>query len=114
MIKAVLMAKRRSGLSREEFRERYESGHAPLALRTLPTVRRYVRNYLEPTDGVEPPFDVITEFWYDDAEGQAETRRIYLSDPAQVLQNDEEEFMDRASMITFSVIERESEVPPPS
>jgi hypothetical protein len=110
MIKAILMVKRRSGLSREEFREPYESGHAPLALQTLPSLRHYVRNYLEPTNGIEPPLDVITEFWYDDVEGQAETQNIYLNDPAQVLQRDEEEFMDRASMVSFSVVECASDV----
>jgi hypothetical protein len=63
--KVMLFVRRKDGLTREQFRRRYEEGHAPLARKVLPQLRRYVRNYVTDSPGWEADFDVIIEFWFD-------------------------------------------------
>jgi uncharacterized protein (TIGR02118 family) len=110
MIKAILTVKRRAELTHAEFRDRYEAVHAPLAVSLLPTLRGYTRNFVSTANGAEPPFDVITEFWYDDEAGQNAVREFYLSEAGKVLRDDEIEFMDRASMTFYVVDERVSDI----
>ena len=108
MVKWVLFVRRRAGLTPAQFRDHYETVHAPLAMRLLP-IRRYVRNYLLPTPGMpDPPYDVMTEFWFDSAEEAAAARAWYAADESQTLQRDEMTFMDRDSMIMYDAEERES------
>ena len=112
MIKVMMFARRKPGLTREEFRERYEAGHAPLAIRELKHLRRYVRNFVAPVRGLaEPDFDVVTEFWFDDWEGWRATSAFALDqETGRVLAEDEAVFMDRASMRFVVVDERLSDV----
>jgi hypothetical protein len=108
MIKLMLFIRRKEGLTREEFRARYESGRVPLAVRELPHLRRYHRNYVQPMKGLpKPDFDVCTEFWFDDWEG-SKAASAYARDPVtgRVLAEDEAGFMDRSSM-RFVLVEEE-------
>jgi len=100
MYKVMLFVKRKPGLTREQFRDRYESGHAPLAIQQLPHLRRYARNFILPVQGwEEPEFDCVTEFWFDDENGWKETSKAYAFGAAgKILAADEEEFMDRTTM----------------
>ena len=68
MIKIVALIKRRSDVTREEFREYYEYRHAPLFHRAIPAevagaIRHYVQNHaLQLGRGsTEAPFDCVTE-----------------------------------------------------
>ena len=98
----MLFVKRKPGLSHEEFRAHYESTHAPLATRSLPHLFRYARNYLVPFPGQpDPPYDCVTEFWFDDAAGLKASIEWTRSAEGQVLARDEENFMDRPTMLTF-------------
>ena len=46
-IKVIVMLKRKPGLSPEEFRHKYETGHAPLAVKLFGHLwTEYRRNYL--------------------------------------------------------------------
>ena len=110
MVKWVLFVRRKQGLTIEEFRDHYENVHAPLAKRLLP-IRRYERNYLLPTPLMpDPPYDVVTEFWFDSAEDAQAARDWYAADETQTLQRDEAAFMDRDSMIMYDAEERASPV----
>jgi hypothetical protein len=66
MVKGIAMLKRKPGLTQEEFIKHYEEVHVPLVLKHLPSIKRYVRNYVISTV-VTPPgleeleFDCITE-----------------------------------------------------
>jgi uncharacterized protein (TIGR02118 family) len=118
MLKAVVLLKSKQGLTRDEFIHHYEQNHVPLVRKLLPSIGRYVRNYLSP-DSVSasrqhaaastaptPYFDVITELWFDDQ--PAYDRFVAaLGDPAisRELQQDEERFLDRTVVQTFPVIE---------
>ncbi len=106
MIKAMGMMKRKPGLTRDEFIRHYEEQHAPLAQRLL-GFAHYVRNYPEPAPGAtEPPFDVISEFWFENEEALARAMAVNASPEAQVLRDDEERFMDTGRTLGFVVDER--------
>lgn len=68
--KILLFMKRRPGMTRDAFREYYETHHVPLALELSNGLSRYVRRYLEPVPRVETGsgedlgYDVITELWF--------------------------------------------------
>lgn len=115
MYKIVLLIKRKEGLSKQEFEDYYESNHAPLAKRVMPGMCAYKRTFLEPlsTSQSSPtdfdleqhsPFseyDVVTEFYWSDAENFQKAVEFMNSDAAQVLVEDELKFMDRPSMTFF-------------
>ncbi|MBV9840045.1 MAG: EthD domain-containing protein [Sphingomonadaceae bacterium] len=108
MIKVMLFVKRKPGLTHEEFRARYESGHVPLAISELPHLVQYRRNFVKPTPGMaEVDFDVVTEFWFDNKEGWKATA-AYALDPVKgrTLADDEAVFMDRSTM-RFVMVEEE-------
>ena len=70
MFKLIIMAKRKPGMSMDEFRDYYEKRHAVLVRKITPMMRRYRRNYLTPLEsalaaGEDAPFDCVTEAWFD-------------------------------------------------
>ena len=105
MIKAIGMMKRKPGISREEFIRHYEDVHAPLAQRLL-GFARYARNYLLPVPGAgEPPFDVISEFWFESKEAYARAMAFNTSPEARILREDEALFMDTSKTVGLLVDE---------
>jgi hypothetical protein len=105
MLKLLGFLPRRAGLTRQAFREYYERRHAPLSLRHLRVFRKYVRNHLaDPT--LEPGFDTVSEFWYDDAEAAGRVGAWLASSEGQVLRRDEAQFMDRSHIGACIVDER--------
>jgi uncharacterized protein (TIGR02118 family) len=105
MIKVMLFLKRKPGLTHEEFRNYYESTHAPLALRHTP-LEKYARNFFSTgLDGSEPPYDCVTEFWFKDEKTWNDTRAWAQTPEGKVLAIDEANFMDRSSMRVFVVEE---------
>lgn len=109
--------KRRPGMTLEEFRDYYETRHAPLALQEGSNMARYIRRYIEPQpnpdtgkDG-ELPYDVITELWFTD-ENTFRGTVAYLSTtimPEEIVE-DEKKLFDRSTMRMATVIEYESEL----
>jgi len=109
-VKLLVAVKRKPGMSPEEFRHRYETGHSRLGLRLFGHLWvEYRRNYI--TTGKpfgagararfedkhrEPPFDAVAELFYRDWEAMAESARI-KSDPAvaREIEEDEETLFDR-------------------
>jgi len=112
MVKVIALIKRKPGISREEFAKHYEEVHAPLAVKYLPSIKRYARNHIITPPGVEEPgFDCISEFWYDDMEGyQAVLDALgdYKTEIGQIFYDDEETFMDRSKVVGFLVEEKVS------
>lgn len=109
-MKLILFVKRKEGLTHEQFRAHYESTHAPLAWSSLhPGLVGYTRNFLSPLPGQpEPPYDCVTEFWYEDRAALDASIAWARSEEGQILARDEENFMDRASMRTFIAREASS------
>ncbi|GLV79362.1 MULTISPECIES: EthD domain-containing protein [Streptomyces] len=65
-VKLVLLAKRREGMSREEFRRHNRTAHAPLVAR-IPGLTRYYQSFTRDSwYGIsEPPFDAAYHLWFD-------------------------------------------------
>ena len=111
MVKVMLFVKRRDGLTREEFRDRYESGHVPLAIAELEHLRHYRRNFVRPVRGLpEPDFDVVTEFWFENWDAWKATSAYAMGETGATLAEDEAVFMDRSTMRYVVVEEHVSDV----
>ena len=115
--KILLFMKRRPGMSVESFREYYEERHAPLCLQGGSTMSRYVRRYLEPQPHPEtgswelPPFDVITELWFDDEQAFRGTLGHLTSTVMpEVITDDEANLFDRSSFRIATVVECQSDL----
>jgi hypothetical protein len=87
-VKTIVMSRRRPVLTRDAFREYYETRHAPLAIQHV-RFTKYVRNHLIAPSNAE--FDVVSEFWIADP---AEIRALTGSSPAaDLLRADADKFV---------------------
>jgi uncharacterized protein (TIGR02118 family) len=115
--KILLFMKRRPGMSVEAFRDYYENRHVPLCMKYTSAVKRYIRRYVNPLPHPEtgpfdnPPFDVITELWFDDKavfDGTVQYLTTSLM-PDEVI-NDEKNLFDRTSFRLATVTEVETDL----
>jgi uncharacterized protein (TIGR02118 family) len=116
MIKLMMFAYVKDGMTSEQFQDYYERVHAPLAYSLLPMMHEYRRNFIdrraEPVKiGARPPeFDVVTEMVFANEQDYQEfKRRIADPDVAGRLSADERNFMKSELMRSHLVIERRSE-----
>lgn len=78
MLKMIFVGKKDPNKTMEEYKKYYLEQHAPLAMKMAPAMRKYTINFPVERPGKEPPpFDFITEVWWDDADTM---RRFYKSD----------------------------------
>jgi uncharacterized protein (TIGR02118 family) len=75
MVHLLLVIKRKTGLSRQEFSRHWREIHGPLA-RNIPGLRRYVQSHFLETQGEDPPYDGAAEIWVDD---EATAKTAFLS-----------------------------------
>jgi uncharacterized protein (TIGR02118 family) len=111
-IKLMILLDRKAGMSDDEFKKRYEEGHAPLAKQMFPTLKAYRRNFVREVQvGEQPPFDVITEMVFESRAAYNEAMKI-LADPvkAKRIADDELELFDRSTFRAFLVEECASEL----
>jgi uncharacterized protein (TIGR02118 family) len=114
MKKTIVLLTRKPGTSFEQFKQHYETVHAPGAIERIPALARadYRRNFIE-SASVEgsplPDFDVITEITFADDADHAEFQRS-LSDPAVQawIAEDEARFSNRALTRSYTVTEYRS------
>lgn len=106
MIRTLSLIKRRPDITRDAFREHYETVHAPLALPFMDGLERYVRYHLEAELVGETSFDVISAFWYRDAESTAKLMEVLASEAGKPILEDELTFMDKPANRFFPVSER--------
>jgi EthD domain len=116
MFKAVVLLKRRPGMSLEDFIAYYESNHRKLGEKWVPTQTRYVRRYLRPV-GKNPvtgevpttDYDVLTEMWFETKEA-FEAAIAALGDPtaSAEIAADEDKLFDRSKICLCTVEEHES------
>ena len=117
MHKILLFMKRRPGMSVEAFRDYYENSHAPLCAKYSSGMDRYIRRYIDPQPHPEtgafddPPFDVITELWFENEKVfKATLRYITTTVMSDEIVADEKNLFDRASFRIATVVERESDL----
>jgi uncharacterized protein (TIGR02118 family) len=89
VIKFMVVCYRRPDWSRDQFRRYFDETHGPLAM-TIPGVRRYVQNFVEPDERRDPPWDAVIEFWFDDspsmeAAWHSEAGRLATADNANLM-----------------------------
>ena len=110
MIKQIALVTKKPGMSRAAFIDRYENGHAVLALRIVPSWTDYRRNYIIPGSGValpdspvapEPPFDGISEFWFADQSKFDGLVRALQTDVGDQITEDETYLFDRSKITVF-------------
>ena len=115
--KILLPMKRRPGMTTEAFRDYYENQHAPLAARYSTALLRYVRKYLDPHphpetgEATEPPYDVITELWFDDEAAYRSTLAYMTTNtmPPEIVE-DEMKLFDRSSFCIVTAVECETDL----
>ena len=76
MIKYLSLAKRKAGMSVEDFQTHWREIHGPLAART-PGLRRYIQSPVLPEmyDSATPPeYDGIAETWWDSVQAVQQAR----------------------------------------
>ena len=106
MIRTLSLIKRRPDITRDAFREHYETVHAPLALPYMDGLVRYVRYHLEAELFGAVGFDVVSAFWYRDAESTAKMMDVLASEAGKPILEDELTFMDKPANTFFPVSER--------
>jgi hypothetical protein len=117
MFKAFAMIKRKPGTTMEQLIAHYESSHAPLAVKSVPNLKKYVRHFIRPYGNDvysldnELPYDVVTEIWFDDRE-DFERGMAHLIEPetAVAIAEDEDRLFDRSSIRFVTVEDRETEL----
>jgi uncharacterized protein (TIGR02118 family) len=102
MVKLFVMAKRKKDISQEECLKHWLEIHAPLILKTLPGIRKYVQNHaLQIQAAGEPPFDGMAELWFEDLDSWRKAAEFYLGPEGKVIREDEEKFLDMTSHQSF-------------
>lgn len=101
MIKTVIIMKRKPGISTEEFESYWKEKHAPLVLKTIPGLVKYVQNHRVKLSDREPVYDGVAELWYEDLDSFKAMSRWYRSDEGKVLRDDEAKFMDTSNVISY-------------
>jgi len=110
-------------MTRAEFRDYLKNIHAPLVLQdpdAAGLIRRYTQNHVfdaaygatgKPAYPTVSERDIITEIWFDGIEqmGQGQRTPMYLN----VIQPDEDNFADQATVLAFPAREEEFAVPRP-
>lgn len=102
MFKILVFLTRRPGMTLSAMREHYETVHLPLARRTFPQIIEHRRNWPDekgiffPENLDPPPFDCITEIWFEDRSGFDDMLKL-LADPvaSEEIKQDELKFLDR-------------------
>lgn len=108
MVKLIGLLKRKKGLTPEEFSRYWHDQHAPLVMKLLPQVKKYVQNHaVRLPGGGEPELDGIGELWYDNLEAWKETADFYRSDKGKVIWEDEDKFIDRSKLVFFLADEKQ-------
>lgn len=116
MVKLIALLKRKPGMSRAEFRERWLIEHTKLSSQ-LPRCREYRINIClgeQPADtGDEPLYDGTAELWWDSV---AEMEASFDADIARVAGEDADSFCEvRIHLYTeeFTVVRDGQPVQPP-
>jgi len=114
--KILLFMRKRPDISTEQFRDYYETRHAPFCEKYSTAVSRYIRRYIEPqnhpeTGAFPDAYDVITELWFDDKALYEGTLAYITSSimPDEVVA-DEMNLFDRSSFRIATVVECESDL----
>ena len=125
MFKLIFTLKRKAGLTLEEFIRYYDENHLPLGKRLLSApIYLHRRNYISydhpfyefmgdnrATSSVEPPFDVITEIFFETEEDARALIAGLSKDPGRQMLEDEKNFLDTSATRFYVVKVHQSAIP---
>jgi uncharacterized protein (TIGR02118 family) len=94
MVKSIVVARRKEGMSRKEFYKYWEQTHGPLAAKMIPGLRRYVQNHFVDVPGIEYDGDGVVEMWYDDIDAYLKSMEYLHSEEGRLLMEDGDNFAD--------------------
>ena len=94
MVKSIVVARRKAGMTREEFNKYWETTHGPLAAKSIPGLRRYVQNHLVDVPGMVYDGDGVVEMWYDDIDAYLKSMEYLRSEKGRPLMEDGDNFAD--------------------
>lgn len=98
MFKLIILLKKKTSISNEEFVKYWLETHAPLA-KKMPGLRKYVVNVVRRPPNREPEFNGVVELWFEDVDGM---KKAFASPEGQTTQTDTENF---ASSLTTLYID---------
>jgi hypothetical protein len=112
MFKVIAYVTRKPGISRDEFKQGYESMLVPHMRKHFPQIVKYRRNYVDPSVAIIvpgatlPAIDSVTEIWYRDRAG-FDAMMGAFSDPKVFATVDaiEEKILDRSKTCVVMVEE---------
>ena len=104
-IKEIGIVYRKPSMTREEFYRYWENVHGPLAMRTIPGLRKYIQNHLISLPGVQYDGDGIVETWYDSLKDFQNLDDFYQSADGKALLEDADKFLDGNNKNTWLVQE---------
>ena len=107
MIRVLAFMRRLPGVTRDAFREHYESVHVPIALPFLTGTAGYVRHHVREEIHGSPGFDCMTRFDYPDAATLKAVFEQTEGPQADAIRRDERSFMDKPAIVFFPVEEAE-------
>jgi len=105
MVKLIVCAKRKPGITHEEFDRYWRENHGPL-IKSVPEVIRHVRKYVQchivknaAPLGAGSDFDGVAELWFDNVDelSKAFTEPRYL----EIIRPDELRFVDLANCVSM-------------
>lgn len=106
MIKTVELVKKKQGITLDEFSRYWKEIWAPLFLRAVPGVRRYVQNVSLKLSDKEPAYDGIAEVWWDDLQTFQESGQHLQSEAGDELPTILNAFLELRQLVIVFVEER--------
>lgn len=100
-MKSVCLLSHRPDLTREAFRDYYETRHALLGMKHF-AFRKYLRNHVVASSPSDVDFDCLSEFWHDDL---AKAYEIMAGPTGDILREDERRFMDQPRIRAAASVE---------
>ncbi len=106
MIKTIELVKKKQGLSLDDFSRYWKETWAPLFLRAVPGVRKYVQNVSLRLSDKEPAYDGIAEVWWDDLQTFQNSGQKLQSEAGGELSNILDAFLELRQLVIVFVEER--------
>ena len=94
MIKSIAVARRKKGMTHEEFIKYWHEVHAPLVKKIWPGLKKYVQNEIIVPEGQKREADGIVEMWYDSPEAMQKAMAWVQSPEGKPIRDDGDNFVD--------------------
>ncbi len=106
MIKTIELVKKKQGLSLDDFSSYWKGKWAPLFLRAVPGVKKYVQNVSLRLSDKEPAYDGIAEVWWDDLQAFQSSGQYLQSESGDEWRTILDAFLELRQLIIVFVEER--------